>query len=108
MDLRKDIKNKGGDVMKEYDVFIRLPERIEDGRELGMVLRDTGTYEHIPARVKVFKSFEKHADKDKLLVRTPLGLFCREPWAIEILERLGEEFLLDSKFHLCTEFEGGL
>ncbi len=91
----------------EYDVFIRLPEMIEDGQELGMILRDIRTFEHIPARVRVFKSFEAHPDKHKLSLKTPLGLLTTEkPWAIDILERLDDDALLDDQLFLCAEFKG--
>lgn len=94
--------------MKEYDVYIRFPEKIEDGQEIRMTLRDQENLRHIPARVRVYRSAEKHPDKAPLHVITPLGLQYGKTWAVEVLETLGEETLLDPALHLCTEFKGGI
>jgi hypothetical protein len=92
----------------DYEVFIRYPEKIEDGQELGMILRNPKTFEHIPALVKVYKSFKKNPDKDRLTILTPLGLVQGEPWSIQLIKKLKEESLFDSKLHLAAEFKGGV
>jgi len=90
-----------------YDTYVRFPERIEDGQEVRMLLRDVNDYRHLPVRVRVYKRAEAHPDKEKVAVRTPLGI-VRGLWAVEVLEQLGEEELLNTELHLCAEFKGGI
>ena len=94
--------------MKEYDVYIRFPEKIQDGQEIGMILRDQENLRHFPARVRVYRSAEKHPDQAPLHVLTPLGLQYGKTWAVEVLETLEEGALMDPALQLCTEFKGGV
>lgn len=94
--------------MKEYDAYIRFPDKLEDGQELKMIVRNRDDFCHTPVLARVYWSGESHPDKSPLHILTPLGLQHGKTWAVEILETLGEDELLDSSLHLCAEFKGGV
>jgi hypothetical protein len=79
-------------VKKEYDTFLLGTDKLPDGRECQIVVRDLtpGKYKYQSFHVKaiVSSSAEQLPEGDTLWVRTELGRLDQHPWKIRIIEPL--------------------
>jgi hypothetical protein len=79
---------------KSYDTYINDLHELSDGKEYKILIRDLtpGRTKYISRYVKalVSTSSENLAGADVLWIRFPVGIQHPEPWAIKILEELGE------------------
>ena len=82
-------------MLKEYEVFVRsVQEELIEEQELELTIKDLTPgprkYENRVVRAVVSTSPEKLPGGDLLRVRSWTGRLYPEPWAIRILEELGE------------------
>lgn len=79
---------------KEFDTFIDNVQRLADGQECQLVIRDLTSgprkYTSRYVRAIVSSSPETLLDSDTLWVRFPMGNLHPQPMAIKIMEELGE------------------
>lgn len=76
--------------MKDYEVFISSHEKLAEGEEIQLTLRDMQTLEHIEVRGIVSRS-EALPEADRLWIRIDdLGDVRRseKPWSIKIVEHI--------------------
>ena len=82
-------------MVKEYEVFVRsIEEELIEGQETGLTIKDLTRgprkYENRVVKAIVSSSPGKLPGSDLLRVRSWTGRLYPEPWAIKIVEELGE------------------
>ena len=87
---------------KEYEIFVQnIQEKLPEGKETVITIKDLTPgprkYENRIVKAIVSRSLEKLPDGDILRVRSWTGIPYPEPWAIKIVEEVGE--LLDGVPH---------
>jgi len=79
---------------KEYDTFVNSLEELPQGKEIDITLRDLtpGPYKYETRYVKAIVSSrpEELPGADILWIRFQRGGKHPQPWAIRVLEELGE------------------
>lgn len=80
--------------MKEYQAHIANVSRIQDAQEVELLLQDLTPgprkYDGEIVTALIYRSTDKLPDGDILWVRSPLGVLNPKPWAIKIVDRIGE------------------
>ena len=82
-------------MVKEYEVFIRsIGDELVEGQEVELTIKDLTPgprkYENRVVKAIVSSSPEKLSNYDILRVRSWTGHLYPEPWAIKIVEEVGE------------------
>lgn len=86
--------------MADYETFTADVSLIPEGTEVDIHVRDCKYYLSRAVRAKVYRDSSKHPQKDRLWVKSPVGLPLAEgPWAMEIIEELDEEVLSNPQLH---------
>lgn len=79
---------------KEYDTFIESLKDLPEGQEINLTIRDLTPgprkYDSRWVKAIVTSNSAKLTDGDVLWLRFPKGMVHPQPWAINILEELGE------------------
>jgi hypothetical protein len=76
---------------KDYDTFVVILTDIQEGKEMELNIRDCDTYETKVVKAIVWSSQERLSEGDRLWVRLSRGQpATKEPWAIKIIEDLGD------------------
>ena len=85
---------EGGEMKKEYDIFVDALADLPEGRELNLTVRDLAPgprkYEARYVKAIVSSKPEQMPEAATLWVRFQRGHLHPHPWAINILEQLGE------------------
>ena len=81
---------------KEYDTFILNDEKLPDGKECRLAIRDLASGKHkystLFVKALVSSSPEQLPEGDNLWVRTELGhLYNKKPWKIKIIEQFNDK-----------------
>ncbi len=79
---------------KEFDTFVENLQELPDGQECRLTIRDLTPgrrkYENRYVRALVSSSPERLPDGDTLWLRFSTGFLYPQPWAIKVVEELGE------------------
>lgn len=79
---------------KQYDTYVKHLGELPDGQECDIVIRDLSPgpnkYSSRYVKASVSSSPETLPEADVLWLRFPLGIQHPQPWAIKILNELGE------------------
>ena len=75
---------------KEYDTFVLRGDKLPDGQECRITIRDLSPGKHkytaFPVKALVASSPERLPEGDTLWVRNEVGALSKDPWKIKILE----------------------
>lgn len=79
---------------KEYDTFVEALDELPQGKEVALAIRDLTPgprkYDSRYVRAVVSSNPQDLPDGDTLWIRLQLGTVHPQPWAIKVLESLGE------------------
>lgn len=73
---------------KQYDIFVNSLDELEEGKEMELIVRDTGIYETKRVRAMVSSSRENLPEGDSLCIRNLIGKLYQEPRFIKIVAEL--------------------
>lgn len=81
------------DQVKQYDCFVDEPEKLSDGMEMELVIRDLtpgkNKYDSKYVRAKILSPHNKLPGSGVLFVRSRNGQLQKKQWLINVLEELG-------------------
>lgn len=79
---------------REYDTFVETLDELPQGKEVALAIRDLTPgprkYDSSYVRAIVSSNPQDLPDGDTLWIRLQLGTKQTQPWAIKVLETLGE------------------
>ena len=79
---------------KEYSTFVGIPEKLPEGQEIKLAIKDLTPgprkYDCRIVKAIVSSSPDKMEGADVLWLRSLVGIMFPKPWAIKIVEELGD------------------
>jgi hypothetical protein len=80
--------------MKEYQTFVEYVDALPEGKDIVLGIHDLTPgrqkYDMQIVKAKIYRSMDKEPGADVLWLRTLAGALHPKPWAMKIVESLGD------------------